>query len=172
MARDPLAGCQLDRKSAIALAKKWYDQHGPFVGQFKMNEPLGAYCNARDGSEWSLWYKVSPDTTEEYFVRFKFGVEAVKGAPKWSVLEYGLTDASEEEVELALVQEPMIAIATHWSASPQRQLSLRRGRPIGVPGVPLYNCPADLRRIRYDTDGPFAGQYQIKLPIAQAYQNR
>eukprot|EP01049_Picozoa_sp_SAG25_P003522 SAG25_NODE_203_length_11965_cov_47.109641_10_plen_406_part_00 len=61
---------QLDRKAAVAAARDWYNQEGPFAGQYKMMAPLEAYRN--DKNAWSLKYLTSPDAGGLFFVRFEY----------------------------------------------------------------------------------------------------
>jgi hypothetical protein len=132
-----VTGIQLDRDTAISIAQSWYNEKGPFAGVYKLNDPTGAWCNVADGSEYTLEYTTTPDTQMEYFVRFRFGLQAKGGIAKWSVLEMFEEGASKEQVELLLDEETMIAVAKDW----------------------------------YDFEGPFVGQYAIKLPMIATYMN-
>ena len=51
----------LESETAVAAAKRWYDEKGPFTGRFVLALPvLGAFRNSP--TEYSLRYKVHPDT--------------------------------------------------------------------------------------------------------------
>ena len=51
----------LESELAVAAAKRWYDEKGPFTGRFVLALPvLGAFRNSP--TEYSLRYKVHPDT--------------------------------------------------------------------------------------------------------------
>jgi hypothetical protein len=86
---------QLQEPEAIALAKKFYDEKGPFVGAFSMAIPvLSAHRNRGYGgrAEWSIKYRVEPDTGDEYFVRFFY--QRPFGAPGWEVQNMHLCDGN------------------------------------------------------------------------------
>ena len=54
-------GHELESETAVAAAKRWYDEKGPFTGRFVLALPvLGAFRNSP--TEYSLRYKVHPDT--------------------------------------------------------------------------------------------------------------
>ena len=88
----------LGEEEAVAAAKRFYDTKGPFVGTFQMATPvLAAHRNRGGGyyvtrAEWSIKYRVEPDTGEEYFVRFYY--ERPFRAPGWEVYSMHMCDDS------------------------------------------------------------------------------
>ena len=81
----------LQEEEAVAAAKNFYDTEGPYVGTFQMATPvltahrnLGGYAYGNCRAEWSIKYRVEPDTGEEYFVRFFY--QRPLSSPSWQVV--------------------------------------------------------------------------------------
>ena len=112
-----LAKHALDAKSVPHVAKAWYDKNGPFAGAYKMALPLlKCCCNAPHGRLWSVLYKVSPDTTEQYWAQFSFAPKRTSKGVVWEVTECNLEEGagSEKHVDLRLDHASAVAVAKAW----------------------------------------------------------
>ena len=100
---------QLDKAGAIASAKEWYANDGPYAGQYTMVTPvLAAYRNKADGSVWSIKYNTRPDAGGEVFVKFQYEpVKQKNGSVKWTVIGMGEQDPSAKEVRAAATDKPL-----------------------------------------------------------------
>ena len=73
----------LDEAAAVEAAQAWYDtdRRSPSQGVYAMVTPvLGAYRNS--AAEWSLLYRVEPDTGTSYLFRYKYNQA---GSSRWKV---------------------------------------------------------------------------------------
>lgn len=76
----------LDEASAVKAAQAWYDgdRRSPSLGRYAMVTPvLGAYRNS--AAEWSLMYRVEPDTGTSYLFRYKYN----QAGSSWKVASAG-----------------------------------------------------------------------------------
>jgi hypothetical protein len=86
----------LTGEQVVNLAKDFYDTRGPYVGTFVMALPvLGAFRNRGNSTqcEWSVKYKVEPDTGEDYFGRFFYKRRGC--SPAFDVVNMHQCDAGE-----------------------------------------------------------------------------
>jgi hypothetical protein len=140
----PLRAYLLLCRRLIGDAVPHSDEHGPFAGTFTMDTPVkDAYCNRADGRLWSLYYAVTPDTGELYWVQFQYAPKNHgSGTVSWSVTDCSFNERtslspSETHISLRLDKEGAVSSAKEW----------------------------------YEKEGPYAGQYSIKLPVLGAYRN-
>jgi hypothetical protein len=85
---------EIKEKEAKRAAKGWYNTVGPFAGTYELDKDS---CRAFQNNtrEWSLRYRVVPDSGTEYFVRFKFNREHTRHGYKFSVDSISESTASE-----------------------------------------------------------------------------
>lgn len=86
---------EIDEDEAQRVAKGWYDTLGPFAGTYEL-EAEGCKAFRNSAREWSLRYKVSPDSGAEYFVRFVFERTHSRKGYKYNVASISEATASEE----------------------------------------------------------------------------
>lgn len=81
----------LDADQAQQLAKVWYEQHGPYRGSYEL-QPLAAFRNT--DTEWSVRFRVQPDTGFLYFRRFSF---ARSESSDWEVTDWSADPQNPDE---------------------------------------------------------------------------
>ena len=102
-----------------------------------------AYCNRPDGSLWSLWYSVLPETGEKYWVQFEYAVKLKKNLPHWSVTQCSIMDNSKME-----------ASDTHHNLQLDKAGTTASAKDY------------------YNNESPYAGDYAMRTPVIKAYRNK
>ena len=118
----------LDRKHAIAAAKRWYDTESIFSTQHKLKlKPLAAYRN--NERAWSVRYKTVPDTKTAYFVRVNYYCAREKGVWTWRATGITEEEASEEP-DAPNAAKPALPAAVQQGNAPayivEQVLNMRR----------------------------------------------
>eukprot|EP00050_Salpingoeca_kvevrii_P011836 m.18269 g.18269 ORF g.18269 m.18269 type:complete len:469 (-) comp3657_c0_seq1:247-1653(-) len=82
----------LEKAQALRLAEQWYTNSGPYAGVYQMHATTG-FQNS--DTQWSIKFRVEPDTGFLYFRRFTF--EPVDG--EWTVAAWSEDPECPDEAE-------------------------------------------------------------------------